>query len=140
MNQYIDDLHSFAAAMGLRIAFPRIDKLASYMPLPLFRIAIDSVGRMRYYAKDSIRRYEQTVAADPYDVKPTLFTKTFNAKEEAMPQAEVVANAQGYIIAGAIRLRIAWRILPGLSAATESSERGLLRNFVACPMGIKMKI
>jgi hypothetical protein len=54
---------------------------------------------MRYYAEDSIRRYEQTVAADPYDVKHALFTKTFNAKEETMSQAEVVANAQGYIIA-----------------------------------------
>jgi cytochrome P450 len=55
---------------------------------------------MRYYAEDSIRRYERMVAADPYNVKSTLFTKTFAAKEETMTQAEVVANAQAYIVAG----------------------------------------
>jgi cytochrome P450 len=100
MNQYTHDLHNLAAASGLRIAFPTLTTLASYIPLALFRKAFDSVGRMRYYAEESIRRYERIVAADPHNVKTTLFTKTFNAKEETMSQAEVVANAQAYIVAG----------------------------------------
>jgi cytochrome P450 len=100
MNRYTNDLQNLASASGLRIAFPRLTTLLSYIPLPAFRKAFDSVGRMRYYAEDSIRRYERMVAADPYNVKSTLFTKTFAAKEETMTQAEVVANAQAYIVAG----------------------------------------
>jgi cytochrome P450 len=100
MNQYTRDLHNLAEASGLRIAFPNLTTLLSYIPLPLFTAAFDSVGRMRYYAEDSIRRYEKSVAANPQNAKTTLFTKTFNAKGETMSQTEIVANAQAYIVAG----------------------------------------
>lgn len=36
----------------------------------------------------------------PDIVKPSLFTKLFNANEDTMSRAEIVANAQTYIIAG----------------------------------------
>jgi len=55
---------------------------------------------MRSYAEQSIQRYKNIVAADPYNPKPTLFTKLFNASEETMSQAEIVSNAQAYIVAG----------------------------------------
>jgi cytochrome P450 len=55
---------------------------------------------MRHYAEESISRYEKTVAASPHNAKTTLFTKTYNAQDDTLTQQEVVANAQGYIIAG----------------------------------------
>lgn len=94
------DLQNLAQRVGIRIAFPRVIKLASYIPLPLFTAAYASVQRMHSYAEQSIHRYENSIAAEPNHPKPTLFTKLFNASEETMSKAEIVANAQAYITAG----------------------------------------
>jgi hypothetical protein len=94
MNEYAHDLHGLAEASGLRIAFPRLTTLLFRIPLPLFTNAFDAVARMRYWAEQSISRYERKVAADQRNVKPTFFTETFAAKEEKISQAEVVDNAQ----------------------------------------------
>ncbi|KAF2821094.1 cytochrome protein [Ophiobolus disseminans] len=99
-NQYVHDLQNLAQRVRIRIAFPNIIKLASYIPLPLFTEAYASVQRMGSYAEQSIHRYENIIAAQPNNPKPTLFTKLFNVNEETMPKANIVANAQAYITAG----------------------------------------
>jgi cytochrome P450 len=86
--------------VGIRIAFPKVIKLASHIPLPLFTAASASIRRMQSYSEQSIQRYEKIVAAEPDNPKPTLFTKLFNANEETMSKAEIVSNAQSYITAG----------------------------------------
>lgn len=100
MDAYAKDLHDLAAFDGIRIAFPQLVQAASYIPLPMFAAAYASLERMRSYAETSIARYEKIVLAEPTVSKPSLFTKLFNADEETMSRAEIVANAQTYIIAG----------------------------------------
>jgi cytochrome P450 len=56
--------------------------------------------RLKSYSAESIDRYEKLVAAEPYNPKPTLFTKLFNPKEESLRRIDILANAQAYIIAG----------------------------------------
>lgn len=55
---------------------------------------------MRFYAEESILRYERMIAAEPNNPKTTLFTKLFNAGEETMSRPEIIANSQAYITAG----------------------------------------
>jgi cytochrome P450 len=100
MNQYARDLQKIAFQVGIRVAFPRIVKLASYLPLPIFSETYASTQRMRSYAEKSVRRYEKIVAAEPNKLKPTLFTKLFKAGEEKMSRNELVADSQTYITAG----------------------------------------
>lgn len=99
-NQYSRDLQKIVAQHGIRIAFPIIAKLASYLPLPIFSEASAAMQRMRSYAEESVRRYEKIVAAEPNKPKPTFFTKLFKAGEETMSRTELVSNSQTYILAG----------------------------------------
>jgi cytochrome P450 len=99
-NQYIHDLEGLAKADGLGIVFPNITKIASYLPLPLFNAAKASKTRLASYAAESIGRYEKLVAAEPDNTKLTLLTKLFNPKEETLRRIDILAAAQGYIIAG----------------------------------------
>ncbi|KAH7137938.1 cytochrome protein [Dendryphion nanum] len=100
MNQYTYDLQQTGARVANRVAFPGMITLASRIPLPVFSAAADAVKRMHSYAEESIRRYERIIAAEPNKPNPTLFTKVFNASDEIMTQAEIVTNAQAYIVAG----------------------------------------
>ncbi|PSN71052.1 cytochrome P450 [Corynespora cassiicola Philippines] len=100
VNQYIDDLQKVATRSGVRVAFPSIMKLAPYIPLPYFTDAYASTQRMRSYAEESISRYEKLIAAEPNVPRPTLFTKLFQAKDDTLTRAELVASAQSYITAG----------------------------------------
>jgi cytochrome P450 len=100
MNQYTRDLQNVASQAGIRIAFPGLVKLASYLPLPLFSETYASLLRMRSYAEESIRRYESPVAEKPNRHKPTLFAKLFQATEDTMSHEEIVSSAQSYIVAG----------------------------------------
>lgn len=99
-NQYAEDLQMIASGASLRIAFPELIKLAAYIQLPFFTKVLASVQRMHSYAEQSVDRYERSVLAEPDNLKPTLFTKLFNANEETMPRPEIVTNARAYIVAG----------------------------------------
>lgn len=100
MNQYTRDLQQVGPQSGIRIAFPKMVKLASYLPIPYFSKTYAATQRMRSYAEESVIRYEKMVLAEPDNPKTTLFTKVFRAEGETMSQQEIVANAQAYIIAG----------------------------------------
>jgi cytochrome P450 len=53
------------------------------------------------FAADSLKRYQQLVDADPDNVKPTLLTNMFRAKEEdKLEFDELKNNANLYIVAG----------------------------------------
>ncbi|KAH6620203.1 cytochrome P450 [Boeremia exigua] len=100
VNAYAKDLQDIAGHLGARLTFPTVLRLASYIPIPKFSAAFEANVRMRTYAETSIIRYENIVAAQPDIHQPSLFSKLFNTKEETMPRAEIVSNAQSYITAG----------------------------------------
>ncbi|KAF2712854.1 cytochrome protein [Pleomassaria siparia CBS 279.74] len=97
-NQYVEDLEKVALISGLRIGFPTLMKIFSY--LPLFRESRNADLRLQRYAIQSIQRYKNIIAADPWNPTPTLFTKLFKAGEEGLSQEEIVNSAEVYIIAG----------------------------------------
>jgi cytochrome P450 len=122
---------------GVRIAFPQLTKLASYIPLPVFTSAYASVQRLQAYAEESIKRYERLISAEPHNPKPTLFTKLFNAGDEHMPHAEIVANARAYIVAGSDTTAISmtyltWAVCrnPSIKARLVEELSGLPDNYV----------
>ncbi|KAF2734672.1 cytochrome protein [Polyplosphaeria fusca] len=99
-NQYSKDMKMIARLSGLRAEHPTLFKLASYLPLPVFRASVMQVQRIRTYAEQSLERYRLAVAAEPNNPKPTVFTKLFNAGDEGLSMAEITSQAQAYIIAG----------------------------------------
>ena len=103
-NQYVLDLESAATASGLRISFPTLFSLASKynLPIPGFRAVTERDERMRGYASESLSRYQRLVDADPKNLKPTLFTKLYQANEigKGLPYSSLRDNAMGYIVAG----------------------------------------
>lgn len=62
---------------------------------------MERVKRINVYATQSVQRYQDHLAQNPINPKPTLFTKLFGAeKDNNLTYEEVVSNAQAYIIAG----------------------------------------
>jgi cytochrome P450 len=99
-NQYAEDLEKMAVISGLRIASPRLFRIASFLPLRVFRESAAADIRLKHYPEESIQRYQRIIAANPQNPKPTLFTKLFKAEEGGMPHEDIVSNAEAYIIAG----------------------------------------
>jgi cytochrome P450 len=99
-NQYAEDLEKVAVISGLRIASPTLFRVASLIPLRIFRESAAADLGVQRYPEESIQRYQKIIAADPWNPKPTLFTKLFKAEEGGMSHEEIVNNAEAYIIAG----------------------------------------
>jgi cytochrome P450 len=94
------DLERVAFFGGIRTAFPTLIKIASILPIPLFRQVFDSGNRIIQYSEDSIQRYKRHVVAEPSNPKLTVFTKILGAGEEGMSDAEINSEAQALIIGG----------------------------------------
>ncbi|RAK99380.1 cytochrome P450 [Aspergillus ibericus CBS 121593] len=99
-NQYIEDLELAGLLAGIRASFPAVITLATFLPLPFIREVNDSRTRTEGYANESIGRYKKLLAANPNNVKPTLFTKLYNAGEEGLPDSEILGDADDFILAG----------------------------------------
>ncbi|KAF2183128.1 cytochrome protein [Zopfia rhizophila CBS 207.26] len=132
-NQYAHDLDKVAFAGGLRANFPTLINLAAYLPIPLFRDAAASGQRMQVYARESIQRYRNLIAAEPSNPKPTLFTKLFKAGEEGMSPDEIRAEAQGYIIAGSDTTANTLTYLIWAVCRDEAIKRRLVEELVSLP-------
>lgn len=52
------------------------------------------------YADESINRYKRLLDASPDNVKPTLFSKLYNAGKEGLSDAEIRDDATDLIVAG----------------------------------------
>ncbi|KAK3951435.1 cytochrome P450 [Pseudoneurospora amorphoporcata] len=105
VTQYIKDLSSIATADAFRTTFPKIVSFIQKhrIPTPIEGInnAVTVGNNLRTYAEQSLQRYHKLVEADPYQVKPMLFTKVIKAGEEDnLTFDEIVDNARSYIIAG----------------------------------------
>lgn len=136
-NEYLSHLQDLARRLGVRVAFPKLVELASYIPLPYFTAAYASAQRMYEYAEESIRRYESMIAAEPHNPKSTLFTKLLGTSADHMSQAEIVANAQSYIVAGSDTTAhsmtyLTWAICrnPTMQARLVEELSGLPDNYV----------
>jgi cytochrome P450 len=94
------DLQSIAKFQPLRTIFPFFIQLGEYVKLPGFKDAIDLNNRLKRYAIQSVDRYKEMLENRPFDPKPTLFTKMFNAGENGLAEEEIRSNALTYIAAG----------------------------------------
>ncbi|KAK7178225.1 sterigmatocystin biosynthesis P450 monooxygenase STCB-like protein 7 [Paraphaeosphaeria sporulosa] len=137
VNQYALDLQQLTPQIGLRVAFPRIIKLASYLPLPMFSEAYVATQRMRSYAEESIRRYESIVKAEPNNPKPTLFTKLYKAGEETLSWPELVADSQTYITAGSDTTAHSMTYLTWAVCRDESIRAKLVKEVQTLPDGYR---
>ncbi|KAJ4345353.1 uncharacterized protein N0V89_011483 [Didymosphaeria variabile] len=137
VNQYARDLQKVAVQGGIRVAFPKVVKLASYLPLPLFSETYAASQRMRSYAEESIRRYERMVAAEPNNPKPTLFSKLFKAGEETMSPPELVADSQAYITAGSDTTAHSLTYLTWAVCRDESIKPRLVKELETLPDGYR---
>ncbi|PYH72874.1 cytochrome P450 [Aspergillus vadensis CBS 113365] len=99
-NQYIKDIEIAAIVGEARAAFPELSRLAAFLPVPFFKEANKSRNRIVEYTDESINRYKKLLAASPDNVKPTLFTKLYNAGRAGLPDAEIRDDASDLIIAG----------------------------------------
>ncbi|KAF2463266.1 cytochrome protein [Lindgomyces ingoldianus] len=99
-TQYALDLERVAMLGAWRSMLPTLVKIAYYLPLPVLNEAARAGQRLGLYAEKSIQRYRSMEAADPHNVKPTLFTKLYRAGDEGLSPMEIKAEAQAYLIAG----------------------------------------
>ncbi|KAF2875576.1 cytochrome protein [Massariosphaeria phaeospora] len=136
-NQYVDDLEMVAKFSGLQIQFPTLIKIGSYFPIRALREPAVASQRLSNYASESIRRYEKIVAADPWNPKPTLFTKLFKAGEEGMAQKEVVASGQAYIVGGSDTTTHTMTYLTWRVCRDEQVKRRLVEELAALPEGYR---
>lgn len=62
---------------------------------------IAAIGnRITQYAAQSVERYEDMIAQDPENPKPTLFTKLFDTEKSGLTNDDIRQEAQAYIVAG----------------------------------------
>ncbi|KAE8161390.1 cytochrome P450 [Aspergillus tamarii] len=99
-NQYVKDIEMISVIGGIRASFPILVKLATLLPLPIFKEVNASGNRVFGYATESINRYKRLLAENPENPKPTVFTKLYNAGEEGLPDNEIRDDAQSFIVAG----------------------------------------
>ncbi|KAL4951900.1 cytochrome P450 [Aspergillus filifer] len=107
-NQYISDLETVAKIGGIRATFPFTMKVATILPLSIFKEVVASTDRILNYATQSVERYKRHLALNPDQAKPTLFTKLFDARhikdrksqEECLSDREIRNDAQSFIVAG----------------------------------------
>ena len=100
-NQYVKDLQSVGLATALRTELGRITRVLGHLGIQPFSTVYHSVGRFREYSQQSLKRYENHVAMNPTNPKPTLFTKIMQKIEgEGLPQGVLVREGQGFIVAG----------------------------------------
>ncbi|KAL4936215.1 hypothetical protein BDV06DRAFT_233628 [Aspergillus oleicola] len=107
-NQYISDLETVAKIGGIRATFPFTMKVATILPLSIFKEVVASTDRILNYATQSVERYKRHLAMNPDSAKPTLFTRLYAAKhvkdgkseEECLSDREIRNDAQSFIVAG----------------------------------------
>ncbi|KHN99497.1 Cytochrome P450 [Metarhizium album ARSEF 1941] len=100
-NQYIRDLEGVGALSAVRVCFPRLLGLARKYPLPIFQRNLQQAGRIKGYAEQSLKRYQEYIDEKPDAPRQILVTKLFKAREdEKLSFPEIVINAQSFIVAG----------------------------------------
>lgn len=99
-NQYIIDLERLSGAGPIKTTFPTLIKIAATIPLPFFKRFAEAGKRVGKYARQSLDRYEALIAENPFDPKPTLFTKLINDEKYGLTANDIQSEAQGYIVAG----------------------------------------
>ena len=89
-------------ATALRSELGGITSFLGALRLQPFSEVMGSVTRFREYSQQSFKRYEQHVAMNPTNPKPTLFTKMMQKveKEESLDRRSLIGEGQGFIVAG----------------------------------------
>ncbi|CAG8196044.1 unnamed protein product [Penicillium salamii] len=99
-NQYSLDMENLSSVGAIRVTFPFLVKLGSYLPLPIFQKSAASGKRLGMYAAKSVRQYQDSLTQNPSGAKPTLFTKLFDTEKSGMSFDDIRQEAQAYIVAG----------------------------------------
>ncbi|PWY94044.1 cytochrome P450 [Aspergillus sclerotioniger CBS 115572] len=132
-NQYIKDLELTGMLAGIRASFPIVATLAAFLPLPFLREVNDSRARTVKCAIELINRYKQLLAADPINVKPTLFTKLYNAGKEGLPDSEIRDDADDFIVAGSDTTAITLTYLTWAVCKAPAIRQALVAELAALP-------
>ncbi|KAJ5350576.1 hypothetical protein N7541_008303 [Penicillium brevicompactum] len=99
-NQYSLDMEHLSSSGAIRVTFPSLIKIASYVPLPIFKAPAESGKRLGMYSAQCVRKYQESLAQNPSGAKPTLFTKLFDTEKSGMSFSDIRQEAQAYIVAG----------------------------------------
>ena len=101
-NQYFKDLQTVGFATALTSEIGGINSFLAALRLQPFRDLSGSLTRFKEYSRQSFKRYEQHVAMNPTNPKPTLFTKMIQKveKEESLDRETLIGEGQGFIVAG----------------------------------------
>ncbi|KAK7982033.1 cytochrome P450 [Apiospora saccharicola] len=103
-NEYMRNLAAIGTAQSIRISFPILTKLSSYLPFPIpfIRKGTEVLDRMRQSATELLQRHYRVIEEEGEDAKPSLLSKLYHPKagEEGLEFDEIRANAQSYIVAG----------------------------------------
>ena len=99
----------FSAALGtaLRSEVGDLTSALGALGIKPFSQAATAMSRFRDYSQQSFKRYEQHVAMNPTNPKPTLFTKFIQkfeggveGEEASLPRWALIREGMGYIVAG----------------------------------------
>jgi hypothetical protein len=94
--------------MALRSIFPWLLELSKYVTVPVMSKAARTAPQIKKYSGESLQRYQKLVAADPYNVKPSLFTKMFWQRRKTSSHSTRSATKQRPIsLPAATRLQTA---------------------------------
>ncbi|CAG8909543.1 unnamed protein product [Penicillium egyptiacum] len=93
----VADLETLPRLGMIESAFPTLLQLASHIPLPYFRDAMQAGNRIAVYADQLIMAYRDSATRAPSNLKPTLFTKLFHVRCDDLSDINIASEAQGYI-------------------------------------------
>ncbi|CAH0024829.1 unnamed protein product [Clonostachys rhizophaga] len=100
-SAYTEQLELVAPLSAMRSIFPNLATIVKALPIPIFRQAVEGTKKLRQYSMDSLSRHQRLVNSDPTRAKQSLFTKLYKAVDEnELTFEELLAEAQGYIVAG----------------------------------------
>ncbi|KAK7211161.1 hypothetical protein V2G26_018339 [Clonostachys chloroleuca] len=144
-STYTEQLELVAPLSAMRSLFPNLATIAKALPIPIFSQAVEGTKKLRQYSKDSLSRHQRLVNSDPTRAKQSLFTKLYKAVDEnELTFEELLAEAQGYIVAGSTQQPTPLhtlsesdlRQLPYLSEVIEET----LRMYSAVPGGLPRSV
>lgn len=136
-NHYSTTVEGVARTGAVYTTLYPLHTLIPYLPIELFKRTRQATLDMLSYAEESLARHRRLVEEDPDNVKPTLFTKLFKAKEAGdLTFTEIRDNAVSYIVAGSDTTAVTLTFLVWAVLQHPEIKRELLAELNSLPDGV----